>query len=422
MPMTDRSSRRAAPAGSPGVRRWELLMRVSVYWAVPFALVACGAESSAQAGEKAQELATQLTPVVERIVGLPFKESPVIAVRSREQVGEYLARKLDDELPAEELEGMTVAYRLFRLLPDTLDLRSLMLSLYMEQVVGYYDPDSSALYVVAGSDPAILRLTMAHELVHALQGQYVSLNDILESRGANDEKMAAQAVFEGQATLVAFRALLSEREFARLEGFSTTYRQALQQQFASMPVFGSAPRVIREGLVFPYLEGADFIRWFSEAYPDTVPFGPRLPRSTEQILHPDRYRGQDVPVRLLTDTAGAVYSDGLGEFETRILLTELTGNESSGRAGALDWDGDRYVVHEAPGGGALVWWSVWDHERAATRVATLLERYWLPGVATGRRATVERLTIDGLPGVRLVDAPVEWRGWERLPEVWVDRR
>ncbi|MGD2136511.1 MAG: hypothetical protein PVF27_10135, partial [Gemmatimonadales bacterium] len=379
-------------------------MRVSVFWAVSFALVACEGESSAQADERARELATQLTPVVERIVGLPFKTPPVIAVRTRQQVGEYLAAKLDDDLPAQELAGMSVAYRLFRLLPDTLDLRALMLSLYTEQVVGYYDPDSAALYVVAESDPAILRLTMAHELVHALQGQYVPLNELIERTGANDEKMAAQAVLEGQATLVAFRALLSEQEFARLEGFSTTYRRALQQQFASMPVFGSAPRVIREGLVFPYLEGADFIRWFSEAYPDTVPFGPRLPRSTEQILHPDRYRGQDAPVRLATDTAGAVYSDGLGEFETRILLTELTGNESSGRAGALDWDGDRYVVRDAPGGSALVWWSVWDHERAAAKVATLLERYWLPGVAAHRRAAVERITIDGLPGVRLVDA------------------
>ena len=55
-----------------------------------------------------------------------------------------------------------------------------------------------------------------------------------------------------------------------------------------MPVFAAAPLVIREGLVFPYLAGADFVRWFMEDYPDTVPYGDRLPASTEHILHPER--------------------------------------------------------------------------------------------------------------------------------------
>jgi hypothetical protein len=38
---------------------------------------------------------------------------------------------------------------------------------------------------------------------------------------------------------------------------------------------------------------------------------------------------------------------------------------------------------------------------------------------SGRRFRVDSLTIDGHPGARLVDAPLEWVGWGRIPEVKV---
>ncbi len=185
-----------------------------------------------------------------------------------------------------------------------------------------------------------------------------------------------------------------------------------------MPVLASAPRFIREGLLFPYLSGADFVRWFSQAYPDTVPYGPRLPRSTEQILHPERYRSGDEPVFLMFDTngnGGSLYEDGLGEFETRLLLTELTGSESIGSAGAIGWAGDRYAVYSAQSDHALVWYSVWDTANAADRFGRLLESEW--ETRSERRSSIERIDVDGTAGVRLVDAPESWSGWRDVPVV-----
>ena len=64
-----------------------------------------------------------------------------------------------------------------------------------------------------------------------------------------------------------------------------------------MPVFARAPLVVREALIFPYLDGAEFMRWWNASGPrDTVPYGPRMPVSTEQILHPERYARGDQPV------------------------------------------------------------------------------------------------------------------------------
>ncbi|MEE8192475.1 MAG: ImmA/IrrE family metallo-endopeptidase [Gemmatimonadales bacterium] len=384
-------------------------------------LLACGERGEAQSERRVLATAEELLPKVERAVGLPFKQPPRIAVRSREQVSRYLVRKLDDEMPPDMLHGIATAYRLFGLIPDTLDLYSLLLALYTEQVVGYFDPDSATLYVVAGSDPMQLRMVLAHELVHALQAQYVSIDELLDPGRTNDRRTAAQAVLEGQATLASLTALMPDQDFDAMPEFWNTYRFALTQQHELMPVFSSAPLIIREVLIFPYLGGADFVRWFNREYPDTVPFGARLPVSTEQILHPDRYGEGDLPIELAVgDGSPVLYSDGLGEFEIRVLLTQLTGSESVGRAGALAWGGDRYAV--VPTGGdeyALVWWSVWDTERAADRFSILLSRLWPDRRAAGRRHVIERLTVERLPAVRLIDAPVGWEGWQLPPGVRV---
>ena len=394
-------------------------MRALTIGVLVLASAACGERGAAQVEERVHALTEELSPKVERAVGLPFKEPPVVAVRTREQVRAYMARKMDEDMPPAQLGGMTVAYRLFGLLPDTLDLRELLVSLYTEQVVGYYDPDSTMLYVVSGADPLVLRLTLAHELVHVLQGQYMTLDTLLEPGRDGDRRSAAQAVLEGQATLASLMVLMPERGFDDIPDFAETYREAIKQQHAQMPVFNSAPLIVREGIVFPYIEGANFVRWLRKEHGTNAPFDFRMPQSTEQILHPERYREDDQPVRLvLVDSAALAYTDGLGEFETRVLLTNLTGSESVGRAGALAWGGDRYAVYDAAGGGhALVWWTTWDTARAADRFATLLKRSWPKHDGKDRKTLIEREPVGGRPGVRLVDAPEGWSGWDTMPRV-----
>ena len=68
-------------------------------------------------------------------------------------------------------------------------------------MAGFYDPDSATLFGVAGAEREELRLVLAHELVHALQDQYLPLDSILDATANNDRLTAAQAILEGQATL-----------------------------------------------------------------------------------------------------------------------------------------------------------------------------------------------------------------------------
>ena len=392
-------------------------MRILALTLVAASMLACRAQGG-QWQDRLQSLATELMPGVERAMGLEFKYPPKVAVRDSAEVRQYLLDKLETELPPDEIERTSLAYQLFGLIPDSLDLVQLILDLYTEQIVGFYDPVSDSLFVVSGADELQVRLIVAHELVHALQAQYVPLDSILGTRGDNDRQTAAQAVMEGQGILVSLKTLLPEQDFGALPDFWQEYRRSIRAQQALMPIFNAAPLVLREALIFPYLGGADFVRWFEKEFPDEVPYGDRLPRSTEQILRPDRYLEGDEPVTLrFAATEHLIHDDALGEFETRILVTSVTGSESTATATSRDWGGDRYGVFEAGDSHALVWWSVWDTPQASRRFATVFEREWVAAAGRGRRRVVRQADVGDRAGVLVIDAPPGWAGWENPPGV-----
>lgn len=370
-----------------------------------------------------RELVRQRMPGIEKATGLTFRETPRVARRTRSQMQDYVMKKLDTEYPPDEFAAIQASYRLFGLVPDTLDLRETMLKLLGEQVAGYYDPDSATLFVIADVDSFMLRTTLSHELVHALQDQYMPLDSLLHRKRQNDRSMAVQAVLEGQATLAQTLAMMPELRRADLPSF-WEQRSVVTQQQSQMKEYAGAPLWLRETLVFPYLAGADFVRWFEQTNPGRHPFGGALPQSTEQILHTARYAAGDAPTALqfATPAPDSVrYEDGLGEFETRLVFQQRLGDPSGLRAAALaaGWDGDRYqVLGTDPDALALVWYSVWDDAAAAQRFQRSLERAWTAANA-GRRVKIEAVSVDGRPGVRLVDAPVDWRGWGQIPQVKV---
>ena len=93
-----------------------------------------------------------------------------------------------------------------------------------------------------------------------------------------------------------------------------------------------------------------------------------LPRSTEQILHRERYP-DDVPVEVtlppLTDTLGSgwrlVDQDVLGEFGLQLYL-DVQLSRADADAAAEGWGGDGYAVYwrEDESGFVLVLQLVWD--------------------------------------------------------------
>lgn len=394
------------------------------------ALAACRGKPPAGPSDALSRLVDSIAPAVEKASGLKFRTPPRSAIRTRDQVKAYIIHKLDEELPAEKARGLQSTYRLLGLLPDTLDLRTLLLDLYAEQIVGFYEPDSSMLFVVANSDEQILRLTISHELVHALQHQYLPLDSIMRQTGDNDRLTAAQSVLEGQAVLVQLQVMVPDQNLFAMPEFWETYREQFRGMQAKMPIFNKAPRILRESLIFPYLAGADFLRWWQGSeLRDTIPYGPRMPVSTEQILHPYRYGRGDQPVtlRFQTEEPNVLYEDVMGEFDMRVLAADVSHAGPSVEIStplALGWGGDRFRVYQTPAGPAMVWYVAFDDAASRFRFLNGTGQRLESRRKLGYRLELTSLELGEHPTTRIVIAPDKWPGWKQpaMVEVVPDSR
>ena len=388
---------------------------------LPLLAAACRGQGRERDEARLRASIDELLPRIEALSGLEARAPVRMAMRDRAELREYVAQRMEEELPPAELEGLEGAYRAFGLLPDTLDLHALLLDLLTEQVLGYYDPPTETLYLVTGVPRDALEPVLAHELVHALQDQHVDVDSLVSRERGNDRQTAAQAAIEGHATLVMV-ALVAEQQAGRpvgpdmLPDLKRELGPALEAENEQFPVFRSAPRILRETMLFPYLDGAAFVQALWRADPAggrPAPLGPLLPQSTEQVMQPrERFiDARDEPTELALDAANGaggagdwrlLYENTLGALETEILLTEHLG--AGAERAAQGWDGDRYRLLEAPGGGrALVWYSVWDDADAADAFAAAYRRV-LERRAGTRHGRVERLEVEGRPVVLVVDA------------------
>jgi hypothetical protein len=166
------------------------------------------------------------------------------------------------------------------------------------------------------------------------------------------------------------------------------------------------------------------MRNLKEKKPGTTPFSD-MPVSTEQVMHEDRFfvsRDDPTEVTLPPTSFGkAVYDNDLGEFETRLFLFEHLKDRDAAFRGAAGWDGDRYVLFEAPKGEGIAWLSVWDTSVDAAEFFDLMDTLILKrfGSVTPQRATestrvysargrtiaVTATELDSRPIVLYVDVP-----------------
>ncbi len=342
---------------------------------------ACESQNPKYEGPYAAEVA-EAVPMIEKAVGLKFKTPPKVETRSKEQVRDFVIKQFTDSL-------------------------------------------AKVLYVVDGAPKDMASMTINHELVHALQDQYISLDSVQKIRDDNDRLSAAQSVFEGQAVYEQISIMLGGSNIAiNLPGGWDRIREMIRENQASMPIFAAAPKVIQETLIFPYLSGAEFYRNYKERKSGSIIYKD-MPVSTEQIIHPAAFFGtRDNPTRVTLGTlanATKVYENDLGEFETRLFLYQQLNDQNEAVRGASGWDGDRYAVVNTPQGQGIVWLTVWDspveggeffhlagqavEARYSTKAATgsteLVKKY----SGGGRTIQVSTMEIQGRPVVIYADVP-----------------
>jgi hypothetical protein len=375
-----------------------------------------------QAPPPLDAIVDSLQPYVEGAARLRFRERPKYGWRTEGEIRAYIERSVSERMGPDRSSAVALAYHLLGLLPDTVSFRRGLSNLYVAQLRGLYDPKTDTLYCRVGLSAAQLREVMAHELVHALQDQHTDLAALLEPDMENDARFAARATVEGQAMFATLRLLSGGRNLVGYSGLWNWITASLRLGQGQSAEFQRAPRLLREGLVAPYLYGAQFMSyWQGTELADSTPFGSRLPRSSEQILHPERYVRGDQPLTLRFDgPAGSVITeDVVGEFEIHLLGAQLVNGIMGGAPAPIGWGGDRYRVFRSATGPALVWYLIWDDLESAKLFNAGTGARLAARTKPGWRAELRPLQVDGRPATRYVWAPATWEGWADPPAVTI---
>lgn len=287
----------------------------------------------------------------------------------------HTAKSFDEDNPAEYVAGNERLYKALGLMSEEQSLKGLYLELLGSQVAGFYDPDEKQLFVVSrtGAINGADKITFAHEYDHALQdANFTVFAQQKEFLDESDEALARAAIYEGDATLL--MALwagqnLSAEEFADVTQAGTDPE--------SMEILARTPKILVEGLLFPYGAGQAFVLPIqtSGGWDAVNALYDRMPRSTEQILHPDKYRSGEDPVDVqLPATLAADMGDGwtesiqdtFGEFQMRTWLNEAKVQSAIASAAAAGWGGDRLAVLQGPDAWAVVMKTTWDTDKDAS--------------------------------------------------------
>lgn len=289
----------------------------------------------------------------------------------REELGERMQSSLDAD--ADEIETQQALYRTLGIIASDQSLLDILVPLYTENVLGFYDADEERLYVVGQADELTPRdqLTYVHEYVHGLQQQHFDMDGTFDSlEGNSDRRRAFRGLVEGDASVAEILFMLNHLDEDQQAQARTAPSPAAERAYRQ------APHVVRRAFAFPYVEGFRFIAGLYTAIEgwdlvDGAYAGP--PQSTEQILHPEKYRSGEGPLAVeLPDIAPAlragwreITTDTFGELIIQAYMEMHLPPERAALA-AAGWGGDRFTLYEDPGGETLLYALLhWDSEEDA---------------------------------------------------------
>lgn len=360
------------------------MSRAAALLLLPALLVACSNYRVIRDGQVQLTVADAVKRKLSRVRELPFLEPvPIVAVGAS-QARSMLETEMELEYDAGELAELSRVYRAFGLLPQGADLEDAFLDLYGQEIAGFYDPIERRMVLVSealGRGPVtrivesvfrrdlVGELVLAHELTHALQDQHFGLDVGRGDIGEDDAQLARRAVYEGDALLAGVGVTfgrLSRRRAVRLAG---KLEQAPTKMASAYP---DIPDLVRETTLFQYVAGTNFVSW---AYKQAGWEGVNAllaepPRSTEQVLHPEKYfvtPEHPLAVHLggltpyLKDDWERIEEATLGELIVRILGEQFLQPDRAARV-AAGWHGDRLVALTRHDQIALVWLTAWDSE------------------------------------------------------------
>ena len=301
------------------------------------------------------EAADQVLAEMSQLISLPILSPLKKSIRSREEIRDYLLKKIDEDKDAAKRYADQKTMEKFGLLPKDYPLQQVMVKVLTEQIAGLYDPDSQEFFIADWTSPADERVVMSHELTHALQDQHFHIDKWTDAAKPDDDaELARDAVIEGSAMAAMIDYSLAGKGSIRdLGDFDPAM---LMGDVDSSPELAKAPKILQDELLFPYLAGIKFTQQVlkaSNGWPDFHKVFERPPVSTQQILHPDLYLQNVAPPKVkLPDASGLLSADwkkleenDMGEFGFVEILKQFLAKDRAATL-AASWSADRYAIFE----------------------------------------------------------------------------
>ena len=376
----------------------------------------------------------ELKKKVEVVGKLQFLRQVPVDFMSREDLAQYIKQLFEEEYSVDTAEREERALRALGFLTLGQDLRSIRFRVLNENIAGFYDerPHVKKLFAISSGERLNLmnQLVLSHELRHAVQDQHLNLREVFGALSDyDDRRLAALSLIEGDATLLMEKYMSSSsggESGTGLEGLlgglgaEAMDGRAMAEMFAG-PELRSAPPIVREQLIVPYLEGRKLANEIHRrgGFKLLNEHLQRLPRSMEQVLHPEKYLERpDEPVDVsLSEASGEdpEFEGTVGESFLRVLFESVLPQEG-GHQAAAGWGGDRYVLwRDDDGRYHLLWRTVWDTDRDADEFFAAILRF--SSVRFGRGPTPstdsDKIELEGTDGSRSI---VSRRGREIVLE------
>lgn len=320
------------------------------------------------------ELVRQIAEETAAVRGLEILSPINLQVVSPEQLGEDLTALMVAEYSQEDADLDRDLLWILRLIDDrSFDYMQLQMDLNSGAVLGYYDPDTGELFVAVDTEDRIKpgqKLTMSHEIVHALQDQHFGLG------GWDDEDVDLEAM-TGFKALVEGDASFTEVQWG-LEylAFDEILEYIEEIEGSEVDIYAETPRYILDTLLFPYTMGYEFVGALHTeggyALIDAAFVDP--PVSSEQILHPEKYiqEPRDLPLvvdmpavfSVLDEDWELVYDGTLGELDLFLLL-EING-VVDGTEASEGWGGTEFEMYQTGDDLIVILATRWDTTTDAT--------------------------------------------------------
>ena len=347
--------------------------------------------------QEAEAAVADVLPDLQSIRGIAFKNKVPVTVIDDAKARAYALARFRRMTPEAKIRSDEIVFRLLGLIPADLDVLKTFLDVLEEQAGGFYDPGTKSFYLLDDMPKDMTPMLTAHEMTHALDDQRYDIDGRLAGLLDNDDAaFALSAVAEGSATAAAAVYVTNAVKAGKLD----PERIAAMSADVKTARLNAMPACLRRQLIGPYVLGMTFLTRGSlerlqRGFPkdDVGAAWSHPPRSSEQILHPEKYwdpKKRDEPKRVAIPNPLRLLGEGwtragsgvLGELTLGGLVGAATpaaeelvaGRVAWTNAAASGWGGDRYELWTNGDQSVVLVATVWDTVNDAKEFAAALPR------------------------------------------------